>query len=518
MYRNRKDPQPRLLPALLIPLFASCAPAVAPAPAPTAPAEPIGAAAAIEAAATITAANMSREVHALAHDSTRGRDTPSPELEKAATYLAHRFSQLGLDPAGDDGTYIHRWDYNLVTLDREATVVHVPGQTRPVPNYEADYFLIPGLQPTMEATLVYAGTAGEVQTLPPEASGALVVFDLPVPELNAEWQQRLTAALMQAAAARGLLFVLHPEFPRDILAQLAPVTAAQQAPVPVIAMAEEAAIELAAAAGGDLRAARATAPAPLGQAMVEVRAARTREVHRPPNVVATRRGADPALRDTYVLITAHFDHLGIGEPDETGDSIFNGADDNASGTAALLEIASAFMALPAPPARSVVFLAVSGEEKGLLGSMAFAGDPTIPLDSVVANINLDMIGRSAPDTVIAIGQEYTTLEAVLRSIADRPGLGLTIIEDPEPEKMFFFRSDQLSFIQQGIPAVFFTTGDHPDYHRQSDRPERINADKLARIARLGFHLAFEIAMDPQPPEWTEEGWREVQQKLQGSPF
>jgi len=177
------------------------------------------------------------------------------------------------------------------------------------------------------------------------------------------------------------------------------------------------------------------------------------------------------------------------------------------------------MALPQAPARSVVFLAVSGEEKGLLGSMAFAENPTVPLEDIVANINMDMIGRTAPDTVIAIGQEYTTLEGVInRIVAENPDLGLTVIQDPEPEQMFFFRSDQLSFIQRGIPAVFFTTGDHPDYHQQSDLPERIDTDKLARIARLAFHLAHAIAMDPQPPEWTEEGRREVEEMLQGSPF
>jgi Zn-dependent M28 family amino/carboxypeptidase len=161
---------------------------------------------------------------------------------------------------------------------------------------------------------------------------------------------------------------------------------------------------------------------------------------------------------------------------------------------------------------------VSGEEKGLLGSMAFAEDPTIPLQRVVANINLDMVGRTSRDTVIAIGQEYSTLQQVLERVVARPGLGLAVIEDPEPEKMFFFRSDQLSFIQRGIPAIFFTTGDHDDYHRPSDRPERIDNDKLARVARLAFHVAYEIAMDPRQPEWTEEGWREVERKLQGTGF
>jgi Zn-dependent M28 family amino/carboxypeptidase len=153
-----------------------------------------------------------------------------------------------------------------------------------------------------------------------------------------------------------------------------------------------------------------------------------------------------------------------------------------------------------------------------LGSMAFVENPTVPLGNVVANINLDMVGRNAPDTVIGIGQEYSTLEDVIARVAPRPGVDLTVIRDPEPEKMFFFRSDQLSFIQRGIPAIFFTTGDHEDYHQQSDRPETIDTEKLARVARLAFHVAFEIAMDPAAPEWTEEGWREVEQMIQGSPF
>jgi hypothetical protein len=510
MHPTRYRLRSLLLPALLVPLWTACGSGAVTVPAPA----PASVAAAIEAAAIITPARVGHEVHAIAHDSTMGRRTPSPELEKVAVYLAHRFSEHGLEPAGDQGGFIQRWEYDVVTMDRDETVVHVPGSA-PAPSYQADYFLVPGPAPSTTAPLYFAGEAGRVSALPAEAEGKLVVFDLPVPELNMEWQQRVSAALEPAARAAGIILVLHADFPRDMLTQLATVTAAQLAPFPIVGMAHDAAMDLVAAAGGDLGSARTGGPGALGSEAVVVRVARTRDVHQPPNVVAIRRGSDPALRDTYVLITAHFDHMGVGEPDERGDSIFNGADDNASGTAALLEISSAFMALPQAPARSVVFLAVSGEENGLLGSQAFAERPTIPLDRVVANINLDMVGRTSPDTVIAIGQEYSTLEAFLTRVADRPGLGLTIIEDPEPEKMFFFRSDQLSFIQRGIPAVFFTTGDHEDYHRQSDRPERINTDKLARVARLAFHLAHEIASDPQAPEWTDAGWREVQQKLQG---
>lgn len=502
--------------------LAACAPAAVHEPTPVTVHERTPATAVVDAAATITADGVGRQVHALAHDSARGRDTPSPELEKAALYIEHRFRDLGLEPAGEDGSYIHRWDFDVVVLDRETTTVQVAGHQTPVPTYEADYFLAPGVQPRASGRAYYAGSAGEAQAVHEEARGRFIVFDLPGPELNAEWQQRLTATLQPAmmSAAAGLILVLDPDFPRDMVAQLAPNMAAQRAPFPVIGIAAQAAADLFTAAGANLAAIRAAGePAPLGEGVLEVTAERVEESHRPPNVAAMRRGSDPALADTYIILTAHFDHLGVGEPDERGDSIFSGADDNASGTAALMEIAAAFASLPEAPARSVIFLAVSGEEKGLLGSMAFAEDPTVPLDAVVANINLDMVGRSAPDTVIAIGQEYTTLEGVIsRIVSEHPDLRLTVIQDPQPEQMFFFRSDQLSFIQRGIPAVFFTTGDHPDYHQQSDLPERVDTDKLARVARLAFHLAYEIAVDPEAPDWTEEGRGEVRQMLQGSPF
>jgi hypothetical protein len=498
----------------LLPIMAACAPSAVATPTPTT--APTTGAVAIDAAAAITAAGMEREVHALAHDSTRGRDTPSPELEKAAVYLADRFRALGLEPAGGGGTYIHRWDYDMVTLDREGTAVRVQGRDRPAPTYGVDFFLIPGFQPTTAGRAHYLGVAGDARSVPAAARGALMVFDLPGTEVDRDWQQRLSGALDLAMGGgpAGVVFVLDPAFSPDILPQLAAATAGQQAPFPIVAMTDESARDLMAAAGADLAAVRAArAAAALGDGVLEVTVVRARETHHPPNVVAVRRGSDPGLRDTYVVITAHFDHLGVGNPDETGDSIFSGADDNASGTAALLEIARATMALPEAPGRSILFLAVSGEEKGLLGSRAFVESPTVPIGGIVANINLDMVGRNHPDTVIAIGQEYSTLEDVIRRVAERPGIGLTVIEDPEPEKMFFFRSDQLSFIQRGIPAVFFTTGDHEDYHQQSDRPERIDHDKLARVARLAFHVAYEIAMDPAPPEWTEAGWREVQGML-----
>jgi Zn-dependent M28 family amino/carboxypeptidase len=390
------------------------------------------------------------------------------------------------------------------------------------PRYERDFFMVMGQQPVTEASGFYAGVAGETGQLPPAARGKVLIFEVPGAEVGMEWQQTLVAAIQAAvfSGAAGVLVVLDPAFPGAMVGQLAEATVSQAAPIPVVGVTDEAARQLVSAAGRDLSALRSAGqPADLG-ATFRIAAVRTEETHRPPNVVAMLPGSDPTLRDTYVVLTAHFDHVGVGNPDEAGDSIYNGADDNASGTAAILEMAEAFASLPQAPARSVVFLAVSGEEKGLLGAEAWVAEPTIPdIGSVVANVNLDMVGRNAPDTIIGIGQEYSSLEGVLQRITERhPDLRLNVILDPNPEEMFFFRSDQLPFIKEGIPAVFFTTSEHEDYHQPSDEPAKIDNDKAARVARLGFYLAHAIATDPVAPEWTEEGWQRVEQILQQSPF
>ena len=502
-------------PALLLPLLAACGGPAAPAavaPSPEAAAE--------AAAATITAQDIGRLINALAHDSAQGRDTPSHELEKAATYLAEQFRAMGLQPAGEGATFIDRWEYDVVRADAEQTYIRVEGGSFS-PTYGRDFFMVMGAEPSTSAGAFYAGTAGETGALPAEARDRILIFDVPGAELGPEWQQRLLAAIQGAmmSGAAGVVVVLDPGFESGLVGQLAEATIAQQAPIPVVGMTDDAARRLVSAAGGDLATLRAAGtPAQLG-ATLQMAGARIEERHTPPNVVAMLRGSDPVLRDTYVVLTAHFDHVGIGNPDASGDSIYNGADDNASGTAAVLEMAEAFAALPEAPGRSVIFLAVSGEEKGLLGASAWVENPTVDIEQVVANINLDMVGRNTPDTIIGIGQEYSNLEGVVQRItATHPDLGLTVMLDPKPEEMFFFRSDQLPFIKMGIPAVFFTTSDHEDYHKPSDEAAKIDNDKAARVARLGFYLAYAIATDADPPAWTPEGWQKVEQILEQSPF
>jgi len=296
--------------------------------------------------------------------------------------------------------------------------------------------------------------------------------------------------------------------------------------IPVVGVLRSAAGELFAAEGLDIDVAAPAEPAAefvpgvvdLGLDLT-IRAMIERVEFHPPNVIGVLQGSDPELRDTYVVYSAHFDHVGIGAPDADGDSIYNGADDDASGTALVLEVARAFSSLPEPPRRSVVFLAVSGEEKGLLGARHWATHPTVPIEAVVANVNADMVGRNAPDTLIAIGGEYSSLGDLSANVAaSHPDIGLVVAPDPDPSENAFFRSDHVAFVREGIPAIFYTTWLHDDYHAPSDEVDSIDADKLARVARLAFWVGWEVAQDPEPPAWNPGAWDEVSKILEESPF
>lgn len=228
-----------------------------------------------------------------------------------------------------------------------------------------------------------------------------------------------------------------------------------------------------------------------------------------PNIIGVLPGSDPALRGEYVVLSAHFDHVGVGRP-VNGDSIYNGADDNASGTAGLLEVAQALASLPEAPRRSVLFLFVSGEEHGLLGSRYYSDNPTVPVESMIANINVDMIGRNAPDSIVVIGKDYSSLGEVVNSVSARhPEIGIVAADDIWPEERFFYRSDHYNFARLEIPAIFFFAGVHDDYHQPSDHVELVDTDKAARVARLIFHTTQEIANADERPRWDPAGLAEV---------
>lgn len=237
-----------------------------------------------------------------------------------------------------------------------------------------------------------------------------------------------------------------------------------------------------------------------------------------PNVAGMLPGSDPRLSDEVVVYTAHLDHMGIGEPVK-GDSIYNGAFDNASGTAAMLEVARAFASLPTAPRRSVLFLAVTAEEKGLLGSDYFAEYPTVPLERIVANVNLDGLAMLWPfREMVALGAEHSTLDSTVARVASR--MGITLAPDPFPQEVFFIRSDQYSFVRRGVPALFPFMGLRSDsgvdaparfrewlatrYHTpQDDLGQPMDLESGARQAQLMFLVGLEIANADARPEWKE---------------
>jgi Zn-dependent M28 family amino/carboxypeptidase len=237
------------------------------------------------------------------------------------------------------------------------------------------------------------------------------------------------------------------------------------------------------------------------------------------NVIAKLAGSDPTLKNTYVIYTAHWDHFGIG-PEENGDKIYHGAVDNAAGTAALLELARAYKVLKIPPRRSILFLSVTAEEQGLLGSRYYAEHPLYPLAQTALDINMDgMNVNGRTHDIVQIGRGVSTLDAVIDAVAKEQGR--VVKSDPEPEKGLYYRSDHFEFAKNGVPAFDPESGveylGRPDgwgiekrkeytatrYHKPADKIDQDwNMAGAVEDAQLYFLLGDRIANDPQKPEWN----------------
>jgi hypothetical protein len=210
------------------------------------------------------------------------------------------------------------------------------------------------------------------------------------------------------------------------------------------------------------------------------------------NVVGLLPGTDKNLKNELLVVGAHYDHIGFKREHKDGeDYINNGADDNASGTSGVLAVAEAFSRMKVKPKRSVLFITFSGEEKGLFGSRQYVQSPLFPIDSTVAMINMDMIGRNHPDTLYLEGAALSPdLTEIVK--AENKSIGFTLITK---EELYFGGSDHASFYKKKVPFVFFFAGLHKDYHTVRDNPETIDAEKAARVARLAFKTSWIIAND-----------------------
>ena len=237
------------------------------------------------------------------------------------------------------------------------------------------------------------------------------------------------------------------------------------------------------------------------------------------NVVGMIEGSDAQLKNEYVVFSAHLDHLGIVK-NKTGDNLYNGAMDNASGVSTLLEMARLITQMPRKPKRSILFIALTGEEKGLLGSDYFATNPSVPQGAIVANVNLDMPLLTFDfKNVVAFGSEHSSLRATVAQAVQK--MNMAVLADPWPEEGLFTRSDQYSFVKQGIPAIALKTG--MDSYNKDEQPGKMwaafratiyhqpnddlnlpfNFAAAARFVQVNFNIGVEIANDPQRPSWNK---------------
>jgi Zn-dependent M28 family amino/carboxypeptidase len=261
----------------------------------------------------------------------------------------------------------------------------------------------------------------------------------------------------------------------------------------------------------------ATAPAPFAisdQKKFTMSLANNTETVPTQNVVAVWEGSDPVLKSEYVALGAHYDHVGYGCIPAGNDTLCNGADDDGSGTTALLGMAEALAKAPTRPKRSVLFVWHCGEEKGLWGSRYFTEYPTVPLDKIVTQFNIDMIGRSrkegdtnarnneltGPDTIYVIGSTMMSTElGELLNTVNKSFLNLTFdtkYDDPKDPNRFFFRSDHYNYARKGIPIIFFFDGTHEDYHRPGDTADKIDYQKMEKVTRTIYMTAWEVANRP----------------------
>jgi hypothetical protein len=479
------------------------------------------------AAESISASTYRERVAVIAHDSMRGRDTPSPELEKTASWVAAEFRRIGLVPFGDARQFIQRYQLRRSRLDSSTAVTGSAGGVTSTWRLGRDLAWMGGNPPAAPVSLPVVLLSGFPAAGAPafgdvDVRGAAVVHVVTPEQLGGPGLNQLIG---QGIAAGVGAWIVVADLPaprwagwlrRGLLAErwelIGETAALDDATPPIMAIRDSAAAGLLAAAGADLASVRAPAGwgvRALAGARVELRAQRV-VVDEPtlPNVVGILEGSDRLLRSEAVLFVAHMDHVGVtanGRCAAMGaDSVCNGANDNASGTVGLIELAEAYASLRPRPRRTLVFVAVSGEERGLFGSRYYAGHPhpAVPIDRTVAVIGLDEIARNTPDTMIAVGKGFSSLGQRLDEVVrTHPELGLMALDDLWPEQNYFQRSDHYPFARRGVPALVLYGGNSAEVHRPNDVVETADWEKASRIVRVAFYLGLEVANATGRPMW-----------------
>lgn len=491
----------------------------------------------------ITAKRLRAHLEFIAHDLLEGRDTPSRGLDIAAQYIAAQMKLFGLEPGGVKGTYFQPYSVKQSRISGADCAIEVAGKKgKPFEDF------IPGFnRGEAKGGVVYVGHGYRIPSkgIDPfkgvDVKGKLVLRIEVVPK---EWnwteyyERKLPSAedptiASQARGATGLLTIQTTDgytrwaaLARQARDMAFPLMEGESfgGSMPTAAISQDLAKSLLDGEpasfdqvqgfakeqkGGDSFALSDAKQVTLKTAMSEV-ASPTQ------NVVAILRGSDPKLKAEYVAIGSHYDHVGI-IPNGEGDRIFNGADDDGSGTVAMIEMAYALASGPRPK-RSVIFVWHSGEEKGLWGSDFFTKNPTVPIKSIVAQLNIDMIGRSkpagdkdprnkalsGPDHIYVIGSRKLSQDlgnTLLNVNNQLYKIKYDYLYDaPNDPENFYSRSDHYNYARYNIPIAFFFSGVHADYHQLSDEVSRIDFRKMERITRTICATAWTIANRATKPK------------------
>jgi len=491
---------------------------------------------------SISPQELKEDLTVFAHDWLQGRDTGSEGLKKAADFLASEYETAGLIPIGDDSSYFQHFELNQNIVDGYSyTITGGEGDVVEKSVYNKDQYgrviTVFGGNSPLEGPVVYVGAGA----FSPEEGINHYKGDFEGKWLMLFYDEEITNTqkLQQVIAetgSNGALFITSPQNPDDFIMdaesgksrfgnprglelvylqkkagtkspaynrihpELAATLLDKEDPESLVEMKNKLKVNLSSFTPRGISYRLSHSP-DTGKSILETK-----------NVLAYLEGSDPDLKDEVVVLSSHYDHVGVGRPDSTGDTIYNGADDDGSGTIAILHVAKALARAKKAgvgPKRSVLFLHVSAEEKGLLGSRYYSDHPVLPIEKTIANLNVDMIGRidpehaGNPNYVYVIGGHIISsgLDSLI-NVANRQSVNLDLSQrynDLNDPNQFYRRSDHWNFGRLGVPFVFFFNGVHADYHRPSDEIDKINFEALTKRSKLLFQSSLIIANAGERP-------------------
>ncbi len=453
---------------------------------------------------SITQAEVEGHTRFLASDELQGRRTGEPGNQTAARYIAEQFRQLGLKPAGEEGDYLQRINFERVKAASAATLILGKDTLRLGKNL----VVMTGGSTDVSGEVVYVGyglTDGDEGYKGRDVKGRIVIAQGGSPDAKGPGEIfRASRTKRQMATQKGaaaLIELYSESIPWGFVSQY---FNREQVSLPSTSGATPLAHLWLNNANNQYKQLKEA-----GQSVTLRTPGRPRTPAPSANVAGIIEGTDPVLKAEYVILSAHFDHVGVGKQGgnayQPSDSIFNGARDNAIGTVSILTAAKALT--QQRPKRSVLVLALTGEEVGLLGSSYYAEHPLVPLKQTIFDLNTDGAGYNDTTIISVIGLERTGARAEIEAGANAFGLG--VFAEPAPEQGLFDRSDNVSFAAKGIPAPDISPGFRSFdeaigkyYHQAIDNPESLNFGYVTRFCQAYSHMARLIANRPTRPKWS----------------